>query len=153
MATRRFISISDAWTRDDQGEYRFKGHSRLLARTYVGVEIMMNAIDRGTIEAHDVTADPDYRTHKIQTKRKGTNAPLRVQRRLRKGVSAPVYDRPPPAGGAREHAQERMASFLLWLGQYKWFRFPLMKFLTSKYAIPLIKLRLWRKNRKYRKSC
>lgn len=146
------ISISDAWTRDEEGQYRFKAHSRLLARTDIGVNIMVNAIERGTIKAHEVTEDPDYITHKIQTKRKGMNAPLRTQRRLRKGVSAPVYDRAPPDPSFAEAAQERFASFLLWLGRYRWFRYPLMKFLTSGAAVPLIKFRLWRKNRKYRRS-
>ena len=45
------ISISDAWTRDEEGQYRFKAHSRLLARTDIGVDIMVNAIERGTIKA------------------------------------------------------------------------------------------------------
>lgn len=144
------IAISDAWTRDPSGEYRFKAHSRLLARTEVGEDVMRNAISRGTIEAHDVTADPDYTTHRIQTRRKGLNAPLRTARRLRSGKPAPVYDRAPPEAGRRERLAERMASATLWLGGFRWFRYPLMKFLTSAGAIPLIKFRLWRKTRKYR---
>ncbi len=146
------ISISDAWTRDDEGQYRFKAHSRLLARTGVGVEVMLNAIERGTIAAQEVTKDPDYMTHKIQTRRKGTNAPLRTQRRLRKGLPAPIYDRAPPDADISEAVQERAASFLLWLGQFRWFRFPLMKFLTSRAAVPLIRFRLWKKSRKYQRS-
>lgn len=143
------ISISDAWTRDEKGNYRFESHSRMLARTQVGVDILHRAVERGTIVGHDVTQDQDYTTHKIQTKRKGTNAPLRAARWLRKGAAAPVYDRAPPDATTRETWTERGASFLLWLGQYRWFRFPLMKFLTSAAAIPLIRFRLWRKKRKY----
>jgi len=146
------VSISDAWTRDTEGKYLFEAHSRLLARTDTGVRVMMNAIERGTIKAHDVTADPDYRTHKIQTKRKGTNAPIRVERRLRAGRPAPLYDRPPLDATFRERLVERGASTLLWLGGFRGFRYPLMKFLTSRAAIPLIKIRRWRKTRKYRKS-
>lgn len=145
------LSISDAWTRDLQGNYRFSSQSRMLARTDRGVALLNQAIERGTIVGEDVTRDPDYTTHKIQTKRKGTNAPLRVARRARRGRPAPIYDRPPPEAGIREVVLERGTSLLLWLGGFRWFRFPLMKFLTSAGAIPLIKLRLWRKKRKYRK--
>lgn len=117
----------------------------------IGVEILDRAIERGTLVGEDVTRDPDYATHKIQTRRKGTNAPLRVARRLRHGHPAPIYDRAPPKAGLREQALERGTSFLLWLGGFRWFRYPLMKFLTSAGAIPLINFRLWRKKRKYRK--
>ncbi len=146
------ISISDAWTRDDQGKYLYESHSRMLARTPAGVELLHRAIERGTIVAHDVTRDANYKTHKIQTKRKGTNAPLRVARLLRAGNGAPIYDRPPPEATLREKLTERGASFLLWMGQFRWFRFPLMKFLTSRGALPLIRFRLWRKKRKYARS-
>ena len=144
------VSISDAWTRDEQGKYRFEAHSRLLARTEVGVRLVRQAMERGTITAGDVTRDPDYTTHKIQTKRKGLNAPLRTARRLRAGRPAPVYDRIPPTANLREHATERIVSAMLFLGGKRWFRYPLMKFLTSAGAIPLIRFRLWRKTRKYR---
>jgi coenzyme F420 hydrogenase subunit beta len=144
------VSVSDAWTRDDQGNYRFEAHSRMLARTELGARVVQQAIDRGTITARDVTRDPDYATHALQTKRKGTNAPLRTARRLRAGQPAPVYDRTPPRVGLREHAMERAVSALLYLGGKRWFRYPLMKFLTSAGAIPLIRFRLWRKTRKYR---
>jgi len=145
------LSISDAWTRDREGNYRFKSQSRILARTDRGVEVLEQAMARGTIVGEDVTRDPDSATHKLQTKRKGTNAPLRVARRLRRGRPAPIYDREPPPAGLREHLSERGVSFLLWLGGFRWFRYPLMKFLTSAGAIPLIQFRLWRKKRKYRK--
>mgnify|MGYP001820374818 CR=1 FL=1 len=144
------ISISDAWTRDVQGNYRFKSQSRMLARTDRGVALLDQAMQRGTIVGEDVTRDPDYATHKIQTKRKGTNAPLRVARRMRRGRPAPIYDRPPPDARPREHLLEQGTSFLLWLGRFYGFRYPLMKFLTSAGAIPLINFRLWRKKRKYR---
>ena len=143
------ISISDAWTRDEHGNYRFESHSRMLARTPTGVDMLHRAIERGTIVGQDVTQDKDYATHKIQTKRKGTNAPLRTARWLDKGAAAPIYDLPPPNATIQEAWTERGASFLLWLGRFRWFRFPLMKFLTSSAAVPLIKLRLWRKKRKY----
>lgn len=146
------LSVSDAWTRDETGKYRFESHSRILARTPVGVDMLHRALARGTICGQDVTRDPDYTTHKIQTKRKGTNAPLRTARRLRAGKPAPIYDRPPPDASFRERATEQGASFLLWLGGFRWFRFPLMKFLTSRAALPLIRFRLWRKKRKYARS-
>ena len=145
------ISVSDAWTRDEQGNYRFESHSRMLARTPVGVNMLRQAIERGTIVGQDVTNDKDYTTHTMQTKRKGTNAPLRTARWLRKGFAAPIYDRATPNATTKDAWTERGASFLLWLGSYRWFRYPLMKFLTSAAAIPLIKFRLWRKKRKYAK--
>lgn len=144
------VSISDAWTRDAAGEYRFKSCSRLLVRTDRGMEMVRHAMERGTIRAEDVTQDPDYATHRIQTRRKGLSAPLRTARRLAAGRPAPLYDRPPPEATAAERMTERGASFLLRLGTYRWFRYPLMRFLTSSAAIPLIKFRLWRKKRKYR---
>lgn len=146
------VSISDAWTRDASGNYRFEAQSRILARTPRGEFVVQQAMDRGSVVAEDVTRDPDYRTHKIQAKRKGTNAPLRTARRLAAGHPAPLYDRPPPPAGIREHAAERAVSTLLYLGGKRWFRYPLMKFLTSAGAIPLIQFRLWRKKRKYRRQ-
>jgi hypothetical protein len=97
-----------------------------------------------------VTHDTDYETHRLQTKRKGLSAPLRAARRLAEGKPAPMYDRPPPPADLSERITERSASIMLWLATYRWFRFPLMRFLTSSAAIPLVKWRLWRKKRKYR---
>ena len=145
------ISVSDAWTRDRAGNYRFHAQSRILARTDRGVLILERAMARGSIVGEDVTRDPDYATHRFQTRRKGSLAPLRVARRRRRGRPAPAYDRPPPAAPLRTRLLERGASALLWLGRFRWFRYPLMKFLTSAGAIPLIQLRLWRKKRKYQR--
>jgi coenzyme F420 hydrogenase subunit beta len=145
------LAISDAWTKDKEGKYKFNAHSKILIRTAKGLQIFNNACKNGIIIAQDVTKDPSYRTHKIQTKRKGINAPLRVARLLKKGKAAPIYDRPVPTATYKAKLLERIISFLLFCGKYKYFRFPLIKFLTSKYAIPLIKLRLYLKRRKYQK--
>lgn len=144
------LSVSDAWTRDERGEYKFRARSRILVRTDRGREIVDRARRRGTVIAEDVSTDPAYRTHKAQTKRKGAIAPLRVARLHRQGKPAPVYDRVAPPATAIDHVKERAVSLILWLGRYWGFRYPLLKFLMSKYAIPLIKIRQWRKKWKYR---
>lgn len=145
------VSVSDAWTRDEQGNYKFEAHSRILVRTVRGNEVLTNAVRRGTLTAHDVSSDPSYATHRMQTKRKGTNAPLRVQRLARAGKLVPLYDRTPQPASWRDLWDERVATFMLMLGRYWIVRYPLTKLLTSRFAIPLILFRQWRKRRKYRK--
>ena len=146
------VSISDAWTRNESGEYKFKAHSRLLIRTGRGEEVVQAAMAAGNLHAFDVTQDASYRTHRIQTKRKGMVAPLRVERWRRMGIRVPVYDRTTPPTTARERLAERAVTGLLVAARRKWFRYPILAFLTSKYAIPLIKLRIYLKQRKYRRD-
>lgn len=146
------VSVSDAWTRDAEGNYKFKSHSRILVRTELGARIAANALARGTLEGFDVSSDASYTTHRIQTKRKGVNARLRVSRLRAKGLPVPNYDRGLPEDVRfKERLTERLVTFILGMGRHYWFRYPLMKFLTSRLAIPLIKIRLYLKRRKYRK--
>ena len=79
------ISVSDAWTRNKSGEYRFKAHSRMLVRTSRGSDILKKAAERESITVQDVTADPDYTTHKMQTKRKRINAPYSYRQTIKQG--------------------------------------------------------------------
>jgi coenzyme F420 hydrogenase subunit beta len=147
------VSVSDAWTRDAEGNYKFKSHSRVLVRTELGARIVDRAIERGTISGSDVSRDASYTTHRIQTKRKGVNARLRVERWKARGVPVPRYDRTAPDDVLwRERIMERLVSFTLRMGRFYWFRYPLVKFLTSRAAIPLIQIRLYLKRRKYRKQ-
>ena len=146
------LSVSDAWTRDLDGQYKFAGQSRILTRTQTGRNMLRNAIHRGSIYTTDLHNDPQYQTHRNQTKRKGLNAPLRVARRHSSGKSSPSYDRTTPESSSWEKLIERGISSLLWLGAHKWFRYPLIKFLTSRWAIPLVICRVWWKNRKYRRG-
>ena len=90
------LSISDAWTKDKSGNYKYKAHSRILVRTQKGLEIVENACRNGTLVAQDVSDDEDYQTHQIQTKRKRVSAPLRIERLRRRGEPAPHYDRSIP---------------------------------------------------------
>lgn len=146
------VSVSDAWTRDERGEYKFKKHSRLLVRTAKGAALVESAAVAGDLELHDVTADPSYATHKLQTKRKGAMAPLRVERWGKAGRPVPEYDRGVPGDvGSKERLTEIAASGLLRAGRWRPFRMAVMGFLTSKYAIPLIKIRMFLKKRKYAK--
>ncbi len=146
------VSVSDAWTRDEKGEYKFKEHSRILMRTPVGVELVRAAAEAGDIVIKDVSADPSYKTHKMQTKRKGSLAPLRVERWKKAGRKVPAYDRTAPADvTGKERAIERASSALLYAGKWKPFRMAVMGFLTSSAAIPLIKIRVYLKKRKYAK--
>jgi coenzyme F420 hydrogenase subunit beta len=146
------VSVSDVWTRDTNGNFMFKSRSRILVRTELGARIVANAVQRGSISATDVSDDPNYITHRLQTTRKGLNARLRVERLARRGVQVPAYDRKAPAATLREKAMERFISSLLRMGRYRWFRYPVIKFLTSSAAIPLINLRIYVKRRKYRKG-
>lgn len=145
------VSVSDAWTRDSKGNYMYKEHSRILVRTDRGVALVKKAMERESITAHDVGRDAAYKTHKLQTKRKGLNARLRVDRWSRRGIPVPEYDRIVPTATKKEKVTELAISSLLRLGRNRWFRYPVIKFLTSGAAIPLIHLRLFIKKRKYSK--
>lgn len=146
------VSVSDAWTRDERGNYKFSGHSRLLIRTEAGRNLVAGAVEAGDLVITDVTRDPSYATHKMQTRRKGSLAPLRIDRWKRAGRPVPQYDRGLPDDVTRkERITEFLASSMLRAGKWKPLRMAVMGFLTSKYAIPLIKFRLWRKKRKYTK--
>jgi len=146
------VSVSDAWTRDEKGEYKFKEHSRILVRTRIGAELMQNAIEADDLVIHDVTMDPSYKTHKMQTRRKGSLVPVRVDRWKRAGRKVPVYDRQMPDDvTGKERITERLSSAMLRAGKFKPFRIIVMGFLTSILAVPLIKVRLYLKKRKYQK--
>ncbi len=145
------VSVSDTWTRDEHGDYKFKAHSRLLIRTAKGAEVVAKAVQRGTLVASDVSTDTSYVTHQLQTRRKGLNAPLRIERWRNKGINVPVYDKPTPQANEKERLTERIVSMSLWLGQFKTFRYPLIKFLTSRAGVPLLMLRIWLKSLKYKK--
>jgi len=146
------ISVSDAWTRDESGNYLFQSQSKLLARTDIGVQIMEDAIASGSLVARDVSDDKNYRTHKLHTKKKGINAPIRVARLFHQGKAVPVYDRPVPQTTKEELRAERLESLIMSLGRRRATRFPLFKFLTSRYGIPFVKIRQYIKSRKYRKK-
>ncbi|OQA27531.1 MAG: coenzyme F420-reducing hydrogenase subunit beta [Verrucomicrobia bacterium ADurb.Bin345] len=143
------LSVSDAWTRNTSGEYKFKSHSRILVRTDRGEKLLQGAVEGGALHVTDVSGDASYRTHKMQTKRKGATAPLRVERWKKQGRRVPEYDRPAPDASFRERLSERVVTALLTMGRRRGFRYPLIAFLTSRWAIPLIRLRLWLKKRKY----
>jgi coenzyme F420 hydrogenase subunit beta len=144
------ISVSDAWTRDSKGNYLFESQSRLLARTEKGVRTMEAAIDHGTLTASDVTTHPSYKTHRLHTRKKGLNAPLRVQRLAKDGKLAPRYDRTVEEVSPAERRAEKIESFIMSLGRRRATRYPLFKFLTSRYGIPFVKLRQKIKSKKYR---
>lgn len=145
------LSVSDAWTRDRDGKYKFKGHSRILVRTERGAQVLSDAVDAGAISTICVSDDPSYRTHKIQTRRKGINAPLRVDRLRKAGKAVPTYDRETPPHTSKDVLKERAISLLIGLGRFPQLRYLVIKFLTSKAAIPLIKIRIALKTRKYQK--
>lgn len=146
------ISVSDAWTRDENGEYKFKEHSRILVRTQVGAELVESATVAGDLSIHDVTTDPSYKTHKMQTRRKGSLVPVRVDRWRRAGRKVPIYDRDVPDDvTVKERITERLSSAMLRAGKFKPFRIIFMGFLTSILAVPLIKVRLYLKKRKYQR--
>lgn len=146
------ITVGDAWTKNESGEYKYKSQSRMMVRSRAGVELVARCVERGVLQLLDVSSDPSYRTHQMRTKRKGLNAPLRLQRWAAKGIAVPAYDRPVPEASFKEKMTERLVSAFLLAGRYQMLRYFLIKALTSKMMIPLIKVRLWRKKRKYRKG-
>ncbi|MEA3291717.1 MAG: Coenzyme F420 hydrogenase/dehydrogenase, beta subunit C-terminal domain, partial [Pseudomonadota bacterium] len=64
------ISVGDAWTRGEDGQYKFRSQSRVLVRSRRGQELVRRAIGSGALVLEDVSADPSYRTHKMRSKRK-----------------------------------------------------------------------------------
>ena len=144
------ISVSDAWTRDKTGKYIFDSQSRLLARTPVGVQIMESAISAGDLVANDVTRDANYQTHKLHARKKGLTAYIRVQRLHQKGLPVPKYDRTRDDATKAEKRTEWIESLLMRLGRIRAIRLPLFTILISRYGIPLVKIRQYRKSKKYR---
>ncbi len=144
------ISVADTWTRDTKGDYKFKGQSRLLVRTNRGAELVNSAIDTGDIMATDVTGDPFYQTHQLHARKKGVTAKIRIKRLARQGVSVTRYDRGIKEATPAQKRLERLETGLMQLARRRSFRLPLITFLTSKLGIPLVKLRQWKKSRKYR---
>ena len=140
------ISFGDVWLRDKDGRYQFSDHSTIVVQTSRGSQVLKEVCESGNLIAREFKNDSIY---KVQLKRKGIIAPLRIARLLGKGKQVPVYDRPAPKAGTKERLTERMESFMLWVGQYKFFRYPIMKFVTSIYSYPLIKLSLYIKRKKY----
>ncbi len=145
------IAVGDAWTRDESGKYKYNSQSRVFVRSDTGKKIIKKAVERAVLKLNDVTQDPSYKTHRMRTQRKGLNAPLRHARWQKKGIPVPQYDRPLPHASNREKLSEILISMFLWTGQVPWLRYAITKTLTSRAMIPLIKLRLWRKKRKYLK--
>lgn len=143
------ISVSDAWTRDSNGQYLFESQSKLLARTERGVQVLRSAIEAGDLVAQDVSTNVHFKTHKLHTKKKGLNAPIRVARLRNAGRPVPVYDKKVEADFG-DRMMERLESFAMFLGRYKVVRYPLFKFLTSSFGVPIIKIRQYLKSKKYR---
>lgn len=147
------IAIGDVWTRDKEGNYRYKGHSRIFARTNKGVQALRKAIQRKTLVAEDVTSDPDYRTHQAHTTRKGILNPLRIARLATQGIAVPQFDRKLTIEPTSiEKLKERVVTGFHYLSRIEIFRRLLLRFLFSDLTIPLIKLRKHIKSRKYRKK-
>ncbi len=145
------LAVSDSWTKNEYGEYIFKNSSRILLRTGIGVNLINRVEGRGSLELIHVGNNDNYKSQKLHSKRKGVAAPLRVERLRKKGVAVPFYDKPVPVASLKEIIMERAVSSILQVTKRTGSRYYLIKFLTSYSAIPLIKLRLWLKNRKYLK--
>jgi coenzyme F420 hydrogenase subunit beta len=144
------ISVSDAWTRDQTGAYMFRKQSKLLVRTAKGKEAMLAAMAAGDLVADDVTDNPQFKTHRLHTVKKGLKNYLRADRWRAKGLPAPMIDRPTPNNDFRDRLDERLESLAMWLGRHRWCRYPVFKFLTSRWGVPIIAARQWIKSRKYR---
>ena len=144
------ISVSDAWTRDKSGKYVFASQSRLLARTEIGVKTMEAAIAAGDLVAEDVTEDTHYQTHKLHARKKGLTAYIRVDRMKKLGQPVPIYDRTVDGANSADKRTEWLESLLMRIGRIRAIRVPLFTILISRYGIPLVKIRQFRKSKKYR---
>lgn len=146
------ISVSDAWTRDAKGNYIFRSQSRLLVRTPAGSELIASAIAGGDLCAQDVSSDAHYKTHKLHARKKGRTVYIRLSRRQRFGQVVPCYDRMLAEHeiSKSERRTEQLESLLMRLGRIRAIRIPLFALLTSRYGIPFVKMRQFRKRRKYR---
>ena len=145
------LAVSDSWTKNKYGDYAFKNTSRILVRTENGSNKLKRVEKRGSLKIMDINEDENYKSQKLHSKRKGITAPLRVKRLRAKGAAVPQYDKPVPEASWKEIVMERAVSSLLLVSKKTQTRYYIIKLLTSYYAIPLIKLRLWLKNRKYYK--
>ena len=145
------FSVSDSWTKNEYGEYIYKNTSRILLRTVNGSDVVNRVLKRGSLHIVSIDGDDNYKSQKLHSRRKGITAPLRVERLRAKGIAVPIYDKPVPIASWNEMFMERAVSLILSTSKSTRTRFYIIKFLTSYYAIPLIKLRLWLKNRKYKK--
>lgn len=146
------ISVSDAWTRDEKGNYLFHSQSKMLIRTLKGLNCINKAVKAGSLSVIDVTENKHYKTHKLHRRKKGLKTPLRVERLKKKGVPVPLYDRKAPKATFKEKIDERIETFVMMCGRFRIIRYPLYKFLTSKLGIPFIKIRQYLKSKKYRQA-
>ncbi len=146
------VAVSDAWTRNSKGEYLFRAHSRMLARTPAGAAAVAAAVASGALVWKDVSNDPAYQTHRHHTRKKRIAANLRAARRAARGGVAPIYDRPPPEAASKDRLLERIETALMAVGRVGFLRRPLIAFLTSRWGLPLIRLRQRLKERRYRGS-
>lgn len=144
------ISVSDAWTRGIDGKYIFESQSRILVRTENGKQIVHDAIEGGELTAQDVTDNRHYNTHKRHARKKGKTVYIRVARLRNKGAITPVYDRQYDHFTKKDRLKEILESFLMRVSRRKSVRYFLFKILTSRYGIPLVKIRQKRKSKKYR---
>ena len=146
------ISIGDVWTRDSRGNYVYRAHSRILVRTERGAEVVLQASRRRSLILEDVSENPHYRTHHMQTRRKSISAPLRIRRLARAGIPVPIYDRLiPRKPDWQDLLAERAATATYRLARIRSLRVLAMSFLTSRWSLPLLWIRCWYKKRKYQR--
>lgn len=144
------ISVSDAWTRDTEGRYMYRAQSRLLARTGTGIRIIESAQKQGDLHIQDVSNDPNYQTHRLQARKKGVTAYIRIHRQRNRGKRVPLYDRDVTDVSGHQRRAERIESFIMRLARRESVRYLLWKYLSSRYGALIIKIRQWHKSRKYR---
>jgi coenzyme F420 hydrogenase subunit beta len=143
------IAVSDAWTRGEDGQHKFKNRSRLLCRTERGLELVVQAMERKSLECEDVSGDPDYETYKTQTRRKRRGAPIRIQRWGGRGIAVPEYDIRLPGANGKEKFNERVSALCLWLGNFRCFRMLVLKIITTRLSVPFVEYRIWTKRRRH----
>ena len=140
------ISVADAWTRDQNGEYLFDSRSLILVRNEIGRKMIQDAKAAGVIEVSAIDSDTVYRTHKSLQKQKKAENPARIER-LKNRIDVPDYFWVPDIS-AGDKFSERINSFILALGKIKIIRYIVLKLLLSRMAVPFIWFRQKRKRRR-----
>ena len=144
------ISAGDTWNRNEIGQYREPGNTKLFIRSKRGAEVMDTILQAGAVVGDYIGDHRLWATPPMQKKRKSVYAPLRLARLRAKGIVVPLYDRSCPKASICERLAERNVSFFLWLGRFPVMRRLALRLITSKLTLPVIFLRNQIKKRRLR---
>jgi coenzyme F420 hydrogenase subunit beta len=136
------LAVGDPWGRDAQGHYQYPGgHSLVIPRTAVGLDLVKAARDESRFRFEPVSADyvrsvpARYAEYRAQAVRRQLDV-LKTR-----GKAIPTYDRELPRPSLRVRIREALLSAPLVLVRYPRLRYLLLTFLVSRPALVLVYLR------------